>query len=149
MSHHLILRVVAKLLIPFILLFALYVQFHGDFGPGGGFQAGVIFASAFVLYALIYGVEKTRQVLPDSVLRVGIGLGVLIYGGTGLVSLMFGDNYLDYSPLAHEPPHGQHIGIFSVELGVGITVASVMATLFLQFAGRGQDEDMSDGGEDD
>jgi multicomponent Na+:H+ antiporter subunit B len=144
MSHHLILRVVAKLLIPFILLFALYVQFHGDFGPGGGFQAGVIFASAFVLYALIYGVEKTRQVIPDAVLRVGIGLGVLIYGGTGVVSLFFGDNYLDYAPLAHEASHGQHIGIFAVELGVGITVASVMATLFLQFAGRGGDDEWDD-----
>ena len=140
MSHHLILRVVAKLLIPFILLFALYVQFHGDFGPGGGFQAGVIFASAFVLYALIYGVEKTRQVLPDAVLRVGTGLGVLIYALTGVASLLLGDNYLDYSPLAHDAPHGQHIGIFTVELGVGLTVASVMATLFLHFAGRGGDE---------
>ena len=39
-----IIRVVTKLIIPYILLFALYVQFHGDFGPGGGFQAGVIFA---------------------------------------------------------------------------------------------------------
>ncbi|MPY75612.1 MAG: Na(+)/H(+) antiporter subunit B [Alphaproteobacteria bacterium] len=138
MIHHLILRVVAKLLIPYILLFGLYVQFHGDFGPGGGFQAGVIFASAFVLYALIYGVEKARQVIPDAVLRVGIGLGVLIYGGTGVVSLLLGANYLDYSPLAHDAPHGQHIGIFAVELGVGITVASVMATIFFQFAGRSE-----------
>ena len=138
MIHHLILRVVAKLLIPYILLFGLYVQFHGDFGPGGGFQAGVIFASAFVLYALIYGVEKARQVIPDAVLRVGIGLGVLIYGGTGVLSLLLGANYLDYSPLAHEAPHGQHIGIFAVELGVGITVASVMATIFFQFAGRSE-----------
>lgn len=138
MIHHLILRVVAKLLIPYILLFGLYVQFHGDFGPGGGFQAGVIFASAFVLYALIYGVEKARQVIPDAVLRVGIGLGALIFGGTGVVSLLLGANYLDYSPLAHEAPHGQHIGIFAVELGVGITVASVMATIFFQFAGRSE-----------
>lgn len=138
MTHHLILRVVAKLLIPYILLFGLYVQFHGDFGPGGGFQAGVIFASAFVLYALIYGVEKARQAVPDAVLRVGIGLGVLIYGGTGVVSLLLGANYLDYSPLAHDAPHGQHIGIFAVELGVGITVASVMATIFFQFAGRSE-----------
>jgi multicomponent Na+:H+ antiporter subunit B len=148
-SHHLILRVVAKLLIPFILLFGLYVQFHGDFGPGGGFQAGVIFAAAFVLYALIYGVEKTRQVLPDGVLRVGIALGVLIYGVTGVVSMFLGANYLDYSPFAHDPAHGQHYGIFAVELGVGVTVASVMATLFLQFAGRGLDEDLSEDGEDE
>lgn len=141
MTHHLILRVVAKLLIPFILLFGLYVQFHGDFGPGGGFQAGVIFASAFVLYALIYGVEKARQVLPDDVLRVGIGLGVLIFGGTGVASLLLGANYLDYSPLAHDAPTGQHIGILVVELGVGITVSAVMATVFFQFAARSGDGD--------
>jgi len=141
MRHHLILRVVAKLLIPFILLFALYVQFHGDFGPGGGFQAGVIFASAFVLYALIYGVEKTVQVVPENVLRIGIGLGVLIYGMTGVVPLFEGVPYLDYSPLGHNAPHGQEYGIFSVELGVGITVFSVMATIFLQFASRSGPDD--------
>ncbi len=145
MRHHLVLRVVTKLLIPFILLFALYVQFHGDFGPGGGFQAGVIFASAFVLYALIYGVDNTLQVVPENVLRVGIGLGVLIYGMTGVVPLFMHVPYLDYSPLGHEPAHGQEYGIFSVELGVGITVFSVMATIFLQFAGRSgaDDEDES------
>jgi multicomponent Na+:H+ antiporter subunit B len=141
MRHHLVLRVVTKLLIPFILLFALYVQFHGDFGPGGGFQAGVIFASAFVLYALIYGVDKTLQVLPEDVLRVGIGLGVLIYGMTGVIPLFLGVPYLDYSPLAHSAPHGQEYGIFSVEFGVGITVSSVMAMIFLQFAGRGGKDD--------
>ncbi len=142
MSHHFVIRVVGKLFIPFILLFGLYVQFHGDFGPGGGFQAGVIFASAFVLYALIYGVEKAREILPDDVLRVGIALGVLIFGGTGVVSMIFGFNYLDYTPLASTPPSGQHIGIFVVELGVGITVASVMVTLFNLFAGRRGDEEL-------
>ena len=139
MSHHYVIRVVAKLLIPFILLFGLYVQFHGDFGPGGGFQAGVIFASAFVLYALIYGVGKARQVLPDGLLRIGIALGVLIFGGTGVASMLLGANYLDYSPLGSTAPAGQHVGILIVELGVGITVASVMATLFFLFAGRGEE----------
>ncbi len=142
MSHHFVIRVVGKLLIPFILLFGLYVQFHGDFGPGGGFQAGVIFASAFVLYALIYGVDKAREILPDDVLRVGIALGVLIFGGTGVVSMLWGAPYLDYSPLASTPSAGQHIGIFIVELGVGITVASVMVTLFNLFARRGGDDEL-------
>ena len=146
MIHHFIIRIVAKLLIPFIMLFGLYVQFHGDFGPGGGFQAGVIFASAFILYALIYGVEKARQVLPDHILRIGVGLGVLIFGATGLESLFFGANYLDYNALSYNAPHGQHIGIFIVELGVGITVASVMATIFFLFAGRGVGDDSEDEG---
>ena len=64
MKHHRVLRIVSKLLIPFIMLFALYVQFHGDFGPGGGFQAGVILASAFILYGLIFGLENARKVAP-------------------------------------------------------------------------------------
>lgn len=136
MTHHLVVRVVAKLLIPFIMLFGLYVQFHGDYGPGGGFQAGVIFASAFILYALVFGVETARKVAPDWVVRTGVALGGLIYGGTGFASLFLGGNYLDYSVLEHDPVGGQHLGIFLVELGVGITVASVMTVIFFAFAGR-------------
>ncbi|NKB58588.1 MAG: Na(+)/H(+) antiporter subunit B [Alphaproteobacteria bacterium] len=137
MSHHLVVRVIAKLLIPFILLFGLYVQFHGDFGPGGGFQAGVIFAAAFVLYALVYGLENARRIIPDKYIRMGTALGVLIFAGTGVAAMLLGANYLDYSVLAHDPPHGQHLGIFVVEFGVGLTVASVMVAIFFAFAGRG------------
>jgi multicomponent Na+:H+ antiporter subunit B len=85
MKHNLILRVVSKLLIPIIVLYALYVQFHGDFGPGGGFQAGVIFSVAFILYCLVYGLETAERVMPESVLRLLASLGVLIYAGTGVV----------------------------------------------------------------
>lgn len=138
MSHHLVIRVVSKLMIPFILLFGLYVQFHGDFGPGGGFQAGVIFAAAFILYALVYGLENARRIVPDKYIRMGVALGVLIYGGTGVVSLFLGGNFLDYSVLAHDAPHGQHLGIFVVEFGVGLTVTSVMVAIFFAFAGRGR-----------
>jgi len=136
MTHHLVVRVIAKMLIPFIMLFGLYVQFHGDFGPGGGFQAGVIFASAFILYALVFGVETARRVAPDWVVRTGVALGGLIFGGTGLVSLFKGANYLDYSVLMADPVAGQHIGILVIELGVGITVASVMTAIFFAFASR-------------
>jgi multicomponent Na+:H+ antiporter subunit B len=136
MTHHLVVRVVAKLLIPFIMLFALYVQFHGDFGPGGGFQAGVIFASAFILYALVFGVDTARRVVPDWLVRTGIAVGGLIYGGTGVVSLLRGANYLDYSALEANPVAGQHLGIMVVEIGVGITVTSVMTAIFFAFARR-------------
>lgn len=136
MDRNAVFRVVSKMLIPPILLFALYVQFHGDFGPGGGFQAGVIFGSAFILYAIIYGVDTVRRVIPAWVTRLGLAAGVLIYAGTGVVGMLMGGSYLNYSVLAHDPVHGQHWGIFSVELGVGITVASAMVTIFLTFAGR-------------
>lgn len=134
MEHHLVLRVIAKLIIPLILLFALYVQFHGEYGPGGGFQAGVIFASGFILYALLYGVENLRKVVPLGMLRIVSALGLLIYIGTGVAGLLLGGNFLDYSMLASDPVAGQHLGIILVELGVGTTVAAVMLMMFYVFA---------------
>ena len=136
MTRHSILRIVTKFMIPYILLFALYVQFHGDFGPGGGFQAGVIFASAFILYSLIFGIENARKVIPAWVSRVLLAGGVLLYGGTGVASLFFGSNFLNYSVLSHNTVSGQHLGILLVELGVGITVSATMITIFFIFAGQ-------------
>ncbi len=136
MKHHIVLRIVTKILLPPILLFALYVQFHGDFGPGGGFQAGVIFGAGFILYALVFGLETARQVVPDGVVRFFVAFGVLLYAGVGVVGILLGGNYLDYNVLASDSQAGQHLGIFLVELGVGITVAAVMIAIFFSFAGR-------------
>jgi multicomponent Na+:H+ antiporter subunit B len=136
--RHAILRVLSKLLIPLIMLFALYVQFHGDYGPGGGFQAGVIFGAAIILYALMFGLEAAKKVFPPRVLEFFVAFGVLLYGGVGVDAILLGGNFLDYGRLAHESVHGQHLGILLVELGVGITVAAVMASLFFLFAGRGR-----------
>ncbi len=133
MQHHTILRIVAKFIIPLVMLFALYVQFHGDYGPGGGFQAGVIFAAAFILYSLIFGLEKTQQVAPPSWIRVTAAMGVLLYAGVGVVAMFLDGEFLEYNVLAHDPVHGQHIGILLIELGVGITVASVMLLFFYSF----------------
>ena len=136
MNSHSILRVVAKFMIPFIFLYALYVQFHGDFGPGGGFQAGVIFAVGFILYALIYGIDEARRVLPATLTRIVLSLGVLLYAGVGGVGIYLGGNYLNYSVLLSHPVSGQHLGIFLIELGVGTTVAATMITIFFVFAGQ-------------
>ena len=102
MRHAMILRVASKFFIPLILLFGLYVQFHGDFGPGGGFQAGVIFAAAFILYALIYGVEEARRVAPAGRVQVFFALGLLLYIGTGVACLLAGGNFLEYKVLASD-----------------------------------------------
>ncbi len=182
-----IIRVVTKLMIPYILLFGLYVQFHGDFGPGGGFQAGVILASAFILYGLVFGLPAVKAVAPTKVVEKLIALGVLIYAGTGLATTLIGRtasghgadshsgdghashihadhphsdivettpaNFLDYEALNHNVlhgflPHGQHLGILLIELGVGITVTAVMIMIFYCFAGRSdlfnQGEEASD-----
>lgn len=166
MKEQSILRIVSKLLIPYILLFALYVQFHGDYGPGGGFQAGVIFAAGLILYGLIFGVNAARRVAPPLTMETLAALGVLLYAGTGVVAMLNGGTFLDYSALqathqqhvehevhadevhegdpegaGHEEhhgflPQGQHLGILVVELGVGLTVAAVMVLIFFSFASR-------------
>lgn len=201
-----IIRVVTKLIIPYILLFGFYVQFHGDFGPGGGFQAGVILASAFILYGLVFGLRAVKMVMPPKVIEKLIALGVLIYAGTGVATMLLGQpvggghaghhashveqglaghhddehgdvghhnddhvdhehdavkhepvktaaaartyaNFLDYDALDHHflpgiLPHGQHLGIFLIEVGVGMTVTAVMTMIFYCFAGRhSQSED--------
>ena len=139
MKDYLVLRVIAKLMIPFMLLFALYVQFHGDFGPGGGFQAGVITAAAIIFYAIIFGLPAARAVVPDRLVETMVAAGVLIYAGVGVAGLLLGGNYLDYFVLDRDPVHGQERGIFWVEAGVLVTVAGVMLKIFYMFADRGLD----------
>ena len=142
-----ILRVVAKVFIPFILLFGLYVQFHGDFGPGGGFQAGVILAAGFILYALIFGLEDAERVAPSRIVEIGAAFGVLLFAGTGIVNILQGGMFLEYSTLglhSGEPvtkehiTHGLHRGLLLIEGGVGITVACSILMIFYQFSGRGR-----------
>ena len=139
MQEKIVLRVVAKALIPFVLLFAFYVQFHGDYGPGGGFQAGVIFAAGLILYAMVFGLDAAKRVVPPASTEIGVALGVLLYAGTGLASLALHGNFLDYGVFdPGDPTHGQQLGILLVELGVGVTVASVMTVIYYGFAGRSQ-----------
>lgn len=133
MEHHLVLRVIAKIIIPLILVFALYVQFHGDYGPGGGFQAGVIFASAFILYGLLYGTANVRKVVSPGFIRITAALGILLYVGVGIAGILLGGQFLDYNVLADSAVAGQHTGIVLIELGVGVTVASVMISMFYVF----------------
>lgn len=132
-----ILRVVTKLLIPFILLFGIYVQFHGHYSPGGGFQAGVIVAAAVILYAIVFGIEEALRVVPVRLAETMVPLGVLIYAGTGAISFARGANYLDYDILLADPVDGQYWGVFAVEAGVLVTVAGAMLAIFYAFALRG------------
>ncbi len=153
-DHHVVLRSVAKLLIPIIALYAFYVQFHGEVGAGGGFQAGVIFAVAVILHALIFGLADTMDAIPPELARAFAALGVLLYSGVGVINMINGGNFLDYDhlfPLAFEAglpgSHlsggyhhwGQHFGIIIIELGVLFTVAATMIAMFYAFAGRAAD----------
>jgi multicomponent Na+:H+ antiporter subunit B len=146
-DHHVILRVTAKFLIPIITLYAFYVQFHGDYSPGGGFQAGVIFAVGIILYALIFGVVEALRLVPAIFARTLALFGFLLYGSVGVWAMMNGGLFLDYDFVVHEGPDGhwgQHIGIIVIELGVLFAVAGSMLTIFYAFAGRAPEIDDED-----
>lgn len=138
MSLDLIIRVGTKLVLPFILLFALYVQMHGDYGPGGGFQAGVIAAGMVILFALTFGLDAAQRIAPQNVVQVMIPLGVLIFAGAGVVGMLMGKNFLDYSVFAADSAKGHERGILIVEAGVLVTVASTMLAMFYAFVERGR-----------
>lgn len=129
-------RLIAKMLLPFIFVFGLYVILHGEVGPGGGFQGGVILAAGFILYGLVFGADELRKRVPPVVFDVGMALGALIYAGTGLACVYFGGTFLDYGML--QPTHagdGEALGMTLVEYGVGITVCSVMTQIYLIVGG--------------
>jgi multicomponent Na+:H+ antiporter subunit B len=138
LRHPLVPRVVGRLLVPFIILFGLYVQFHGDYGPGGGFQAGALIAAGIILYALLDGETAALRALPASWLAVMVAAGPLLYGMVGLAGIVLGGRFLDYSVLGPDPIAGQHLGILLIEAGVGVTVAGVMVSVFHAFAAREQ-----------
>jgi len=131
MRDQVILRVVTKVTIPFILVFGFYVITHGELGPGGGFQGGVVLAAAFILYGLVFGLEDLEKIIPRRLTDAMAGLGVLIYTGVGLVGIFGGYNFLDYTPLRLTGADAaESWGMTLVEYGVGITVAAVMVIVF-------------------
>lgn len=119
-------------------IFGLYVLIHGHYSPGGGFQAGVLMAAIFILPMLVYGrVPEARR--PRGLLWVGwrpavaMGvIGVLIFLGTGLVSLAYGNPILDYAdlPLPLDEPMRRSMGILSIEIGVTLAVGGSLLAIF-------------------
>lgn len=138
MKLDVILRVISKLLLPFMLMFAIYVQFHGETSPGGGFQAGVIVAAAIILYAVMFGLDAAMEAVPVRVVEIMVPLGVLIYASVGIAGFFTHGNFLEYNHLAHDPVHGQELGVMLVEIGVLVSVTGTMLAIFYAFAGRGR-----------
>jgi multicomponent Na+:H+ antiporter subunit B len=136
LKHHLIPQVVGRLLIPFIVLFGLYVQFHGEYGPGGGFQAGALIATGVILYALLEGEAAALHAVPRRVLLALVIGGAILYGAVGLACVALGGNFLEYSVLSANPVSGQQLGILLIEAGVGMTVCGALLSIFHAFAAR-------------
>lgn len=133
-SDDLIVKTLARLLMPFIVVYALYVVMHGHYSPGGGFQGGVILAASFVLLVITHGLEQTKKRMSEKLAGAISSIGVFIYGGIGALCLILGGNYLDYGKLSNflgvSPAKARSLGILGVEIGVALAVMGAMCTIF-------------------
>jgi len=131
MSDQPVLRIITKLLVPCMLVMGAYVITHGELGPGGGFQGGVILAAAFILYGIVFGKEELHRVVPRRVTDALAALGVMLYAGTGVWCMLRGGRFLDYAVLpGSDTGVSEILGITLVEYGVGLTVCTVMITIY-------------------
>jgi multicomponent Na+:H+ antiporter subunit B len=137
-----IIQTVCRILIPFIQIYGLYVIAHGHISPGGGFQGGVILGASFILLCLSYDIHETKKRLSQKSTLIFFSLGLIIYSGIGIICLVLGGKYLDYGQLHKilpvNPVEARSMGIFGIEVGVGITVMAVMISIFLDLASEGE-----------
>ena len=140
----LIIEVAARTMIPFIQLFGLYVIAHGHYSPGGGFQGGVVLGASFILMAIAFDLKTSLRFFSLRANAMMASSGVFIYTGTGVLCALLGGLFLDYSAmdvlLALGPVEWRSMGVFIVELGVGLAVTSIMASLFWDLASGGDME---------
>ena len=130
-----------RVLVPVVQLFALYVLAYGHYGPGGGFQAGVILAATYILVALALGPEAFERRVSERACLAAAAGGVLLYVLTGVAGLPGGAAFLDYSalPLPVSPVKARYFGILFIETGVAIAVAGTLIVLFNRLADPGTD----------
>ena len=127
-----------RFLVPTAQLFGLYVLAHGHESPGGGFQAGVILAAAYVALALGLGREAfARRVRERSCVALAAG-GLMLYILTGIAGMLGGGTFLDYGalPLPVNVVDARYLGILSIETGVGLTVAATLVLIFGRLVDR-------------
>ena len=141
-NDDIIIETLARLLAPYIQAFALYVLFLGHYSPGGGFQGGVLVAASLILLIIAYDIEETTKRFSEKFNIVCNSAGVFIYAGVGMICLLLGGNFLDYSLLSKILPVGpeeaRSLGILGVEIGVEITVAACLLCIFLDLVSNGE-----------
>ncbi|MCP4752810.1 MAG: Na(+)/H(+) antiporter subunit B [Proteobacteria bacterium] len=143
--YDLVIKTTCRLVIPFIQLFALYVIAHGHHSPGGGFQGGVILGAAIILFAISHDLRTTMNRISERISALLSAAGVFLYAGTGMVCLLLGAAFLDYSALApllgSDSVMSRSHGILIVEIGVGLAVMAVMIWLYYNISSAGKHDE--------
>jgi multicomponent Na+:H+ antiporter subunit B len=135
-----VLITVTRFILPFIIAFSFYIQINGSNAPGGGFQAGVIMASAFMLYSIVFGYRSALTFMPFKALKILAILGIMLYGGTGIACMIMGGEFLNYNMIRNNLTTGQMLGISVIEWGVGLTVFATFSLGYYAFITRGGNE---------
>ncbi len=126
----------SRLLIPLAQLFALYVLFFGQYGPGGGFVGGVIWAISMILTFLVFGLNSPQGRLVAKVLH-GDGVGLIIFVGVGGLCLIAGGEFLNYANLeipGLDAPARRYMGILLTQIGVAVDVAVTGISIVISLA---------------
>jgi len=134
-----IVQTVCSLIIPFIQLFALYVIFHGHYGPGGGFQGGVLLAVSIILQRLYLGAKAAYQKFPPKAAPILATIGMIIFTLAGVIPMIMGGAFLDYGNLPIPWVQGaelRYLGILIVEIGIGLAVFGALVLIFDNLAGE-------------
>ena len=137
--ENIVVDLICRAMVPFIVLFALYVITHGHYSPGGGFQGGAILAASVMLLRLSMGKERPSGKFPPKLAPILGAIGLLIYAGTGLAALLWGGMYLDYAYLPIPGVSGaslRYFGILIVEIGIALAVFGILFSIFHYLAER-------------
>lgn len=140
----LILNIAFRMLVPFTIVYGIYVLCLGEFSPGGGFQAGALLSVGVLLSRMIMG-EKAKFNVSGKTSVVLAGVGTFLYTFTGWLTLFGGGRFLEYDfmPIHMEPAHEMHaMAIFMIEIGVAVCVMMTIINLMDSIIKRG-DEDGS------
>ena len=132
-----------RLVVPFTIIYGVYVLTHGEFSPGGGFQAGALLAVGIVLARLVQG-ENTKFNMKGTTAVILAGLGAFIYALTGFLPLFFGGTFLEYACLPvhmHEVAELHALGILMIEVGVTLTVMTTIIDIMDIIIGKGEELD--------
>jgi multicomponent Na+:H+ antiporter subunit B len=131
----------ARLLSPYIMLFGLYVIFHGHYSPGGGFQGGALLAASVLLIRVAGGKEIAKLQIQEFATTPLAIVGVVIYFVTGLAAMISGGYFLDYSELpipGMEAAWLRYTGILIIEIGIGAAVMAILIMIYDNMI-RGED----------
>lgn len=133
--HDEILKQVARILVPMIITFGIYVVVGGHLGPGGGFSGGAIIAAALILYASAFGTRASRRFYSYKTFRWVVSCALGFYALVKGYSFYTGANYIPSGIPLGTPGTIFSAGlILPLNIAVGLIVASVMYMFYILFS---------------